>query len=135
MEFLIDTDVAIHLRDKSPEITDRISALPSSPAISIITRVELEGGVFRVPALAATRRARLASMLATLPCLTFDGPAAEAYGRLVGILGYSRPRLLDRMIAAQAIVAGATLITINGADFKGIPGLDLEIWPSPPPLA
>lgn len=135
MEFLIDTDVAIHLRDKSPEITDRISALPSSPAISIVTRVELEGGVFRVPELAAARRARLDTMLISLPCLSFDGAAAEAYGRLVGLLGYSRPRLLDRMIAAQAIVAEATLITINGADFKGIAGLKLEIWPSPPPLA
>ena len=35
------------------------------------------------------------------------------------------------MIAAQAIAIGATLITMNGSDFQDIPGLTLEIWPSP----
>jgi predicted nucleic acid-binding protein len=35
------------------------------------------------------------------------------------------------MIAATAIVAGATLITMNAQDFRGIDGLRLEAWPSP----
>ncbi|HAJ03147.1 MAG TPA: VapC toxin family PIN domain ribonuclease, partial [Brevundimonas sp.] len=34
----------------------------------------------------------------------------------------------DRMIAAQAIVAGATLATLNPADFRDIPGLSLLEW-------
>jgi predicted nucleic acid-binding protein len=42
-----------------------------------------------------------------------------------------RSRILDRMIAAQAISTGITLITMNGDDFRDIPGLNLEVWPSP----
>lgn len=131
MRYIIDSDVAIHLRDKSVTITDRLAALDADLAISIVTRVELEGGIFRVPEHAATRRVRLQSMLKTIDCLAFDDDDAEAYGKVVEAVGYSRPRILDRMIAAQAIVAGATLITMNGDDYKNIPGLQLEIWASP----
>jgi tRNA(fMet)-specific endonuclease VapC len=37
-------------------------------------------------------------------------------------------RDFDRMIAAHAMSAGATLATSNIADFRDIPGLTLEIW-------
>ena len=40
-------------------------------------------------------------------------------------------RILDRLIAATAIVHDLTLVTINGADFRDIPGLKLEAWPAP----
>ena len=39
--------------------------------------------------------------------------------------GYSRRKLLDRMIAAQALVHRATLVTFNPDDFSDIPGLSL----------
>ena len=42
--------------------------------------------------------------------------------------GYSRRKLLDRMIAAQALVHRATLVTLNEDDFRDIPGLHLESW-------
>jgi len=32
------------------------------------------------------------------------------------------------MIAAQTIVIGATLVTLNGANFRDIPGLKLLEW-------
>jgi predicted nucleic acid-binding protein len=37
--------------------------------------------------------------------------------------GYSRRKLLDRMIAAQALVHHAVLLTRNVADFSDIPEL------------
>lgn len=41
---------------------------------------------------------------------------------------FSRRRIIDRMIAAQALLHDATLVTMNGEDFKDIPGLKLLIW-------
>ena len=43
---------------------------------------------------------------------------------------YSRRKLLDRMIAAQALVHRATLVTFNPDDFSDIPGLSSLVWPS-----
>jgi tRNA(fMet)-specific endonuclease VapC len=81
--------------------------------------------------LAIVRRMRLHAMVASFQWLPFQHDAAAEYGRLITNLGFSRTRILDRMIAAQAIVLDATLVTMHGPDFNDIPGLKLEIWPSP----
>lgn len=125
MAYLLDTDVAIHLRDGDRAVTEKIAALDDAVLMSIVTRVELEGGVYREPAYAPLRRARLDAILAAVPTVAFDDEAAEAYGAIVAHAGYSRRKLLDRMIAAQAVVHRATLVTLNAADFSGIPGLAL----------
>ena len=96
--------------------------------MSVVSRVELEGGVHRRPDLARYRRERLDALLAGLTVLDFDGRAAETYGRIVQACGYSRRKLLDRMIAAQALVHRATLVTANPADFRDVPGLELLAW-------
>ena len=128
MAYLLDTDVAIHLRDGDPAVTEKIAALDDAVLMSIVTRVELEGGVYREPAFASIRRARLDAILTAIPTLAFDDTAAEAYGAIVAHAGYSRRKLLDRMIAAQAVVHRATLVTMNADDFSGIPGLALLKW-------
>jgi predicted nucleic acid-binding protein len=128
MAYLLDTDVAIHLRDGDAAVTEKIAALDDAVLMSIVTRIELEGGVYREPAFASVRRARLDAILAAIPALAFDDTAAEAYGAIVAHAGYSRRKLLDRMIAAQAIVHRATLVTMNATDFSGIPGLILLKW-------
>ena len=125
MAYLLDTDVAIHLRDGDPAVTERIAALEDAVLMSIVTRVELEGGVYRDLAYAPIRRARLDAILAAVPTVAFDDAAAEAYGAIVAHAGCSRRKLLDRMIAAQAVVHRATLVTMNAPDFAGIPGLAL----------
>ena len=96
--------------------------------VSIITRVELEGGLLRDPSEAALRHARLDAILASLQVHPFDGACADAYRTIVGATGYSRRKILDRMIAAQALVLQATLVTLNPADFSDIPGLKLLAW-------
>ena len=130
MAFLLDTNVAIHLRDGDPTVTQKVAALQSAVLMSIITRVELEGGVYREPAHAPVRRARLDAMLSAIPALAFDDLAAKTYGTIVASAGYSRRKLLDRMIAAQALVHRATLITFNPDDFSDVPGLSSLAWPS-----
>jgi predicted nucleic acid-binding protein len=123
---MLDTNVAIGLRDGDPAIIAAIAALDGAILLSIITRVELEGGVYRDARDSGTRRARLDAILATVPVVPFED--ADAYGAIVAATGYSRRKLLDRMIAAQAIVRRATLVTRNADDFQDIPGLSLRAW-------
>ncbi len=123
MSFLLDTNVVIHLRDGDPVVSMKVAALARPVLISIITGVELEGGVYRDPSQAPIRRARLDAILRSLPALAFDDVAADAYRAIVASAGYSRRKLLDRMIAAQALVHRATLVTRNPSDFTDIPAL------------
>jgi predicted nucleic acid-binding protein len=128
MATMLDTNVAIHLRDGDRAVTDKVAALQDAILISIVTRVELEGGVYRDPAYAEIRRARLDALLEAIPAIAFDNEAAEAYGSIVASAGYSRRKLLDRMIAAQALVHRATLVTMNPADYADIPELAMVKW-------
>jgi tRNA(fMet)-specific endonuclease VapC len=128
LAYLLDTNVAIHLRDGDKTVTSQVAALESAILLSIISRVELEGGVYRDPAQTGIRRPRLDAMLAALPVLAFDDTAADAYRQIVEAVGYSRQKLLDRMIAAQALVHRATLVTLNANDFRDVPGLELLSW-------
>ncbi len=102
--------------------------LDSAIVLSIISRVELEGGVYREPSIASIRRSRLDAVLKAIPVLDFDSRAADAYRTIVEAAGYSRRKTADRMIAAQALAHRATLVTFNAADFKDVPGLSLLVW-------
>ncbi len=96
--------------------------------ISIVTVVELQAGVYTDVGLIAERQSYLTSFLSTVEIVDFGLEAAAAYGRIIAQLGYSRKQVLDRMIAATAIVHGATVVTANTADFHGIKGLQLRRW-------
>ncbi len=128
MAYLLDTSVAIVLRDSDPDFAARIDALGPEIFISVISRVELEGGVYRELAYAPLRRARLDALLASVPILSFDQASADAYATILEASGFSRRKIIDRMIAAQALVHDATLVTLNPADFSDIPGLKLLAW-------
>ncbi len=120
MEYLLDTNVAIQLRDGDPTISATIAALDNAILLSIVTRIELERGVYRDAADAPVRRARLDTLLRAIPVLAFDDAAADAYAAIVASAGYSRRQLLDRKIAAHALVHWATLKTMNAADVRNI---------------
>ena len=128
MTALLDTDVAIHLRDGKEEILARLGALDEVPALSVITLVELEGGIHAAPEHSRMRRDRVDAMVREMAVIPFDPPCVAAYGRIVATAGYSRRKVVDRMIAATALANGLALITLNGADFQDIPGLDLVAW-------
>ena len=129
MGWMLDTSVAIYLRDGHEEVTERLRALEGEPIISAVTRVELESGVYRDLAQAARRRVRLDDMLETFTVLPFDERAAAAYGQILATIGFSRSRIIDRMIAAHAVATGLSLVTSNRADFRDIPNLQLADWP------
>ena len=77
----------------TPLVTQNVAALQGAVLMSIVTRVELEGGVYREPAHAPIRRARLDAMLSAIPALAFDDLAAKTYG------DHCRKR---RLLAAEA---------------------------------
>lgn len=128
MTWIIDTNIAIDLRDGDQPTIDRVTSLDGAVLLSVISRVELEGGVFQAPGASRERRARLHGLLTVLPVPDFDNRCADAYRSIIEAAGYSRRKVLDRMIAAQALANGATLITRNAADFRDIPGLKLVEW-------
>jgi predicted nucleic acid-binding protein len=125
---ILDTNIAVYIRDGDPVLRARASKLPVHPVISVLTRVELEAGVYRDPAEALLLRARTDLLLSQLIELPFTSAEAKVYGRIIERSGYSRAKVIDRMIAATAIAAGATLFTLNARDFRGIPELKLEDW-------
>ena len=128
MSFMIETSVAIAMRDKDVAIISKIAQLDRLLIMSAVTRVELEGGVYRDPALSASRRVRLDAMLKSIAVVSFNDAEAQAYGAIVAHAGYSRRKLLDRMIAANALMHRATLVTLNAGDFADVPGLNVLDW-------
>jgi tRNA(fMet)-specific endonuclease VapC len=125
---LLDTSVAIALRDGDPGVIRRAAPIDPVAIISILTVVELEGGVVATGIGQVQRRATVDGMYANLDILPFGQPEAAAYRIIIEALGFSRPRIIDRMIAATAIVADARLATLNVRDFRAIPGLNVEDW-------
>lgn len=124
----IDTNIAIALRDNDLDTRERVRALGRFPVISMITRIELENGVNIEPEGTNTRRYLLDRLLEALHVEMYTHADTYAYGQIVYDYGHDRRRTLDRMIAAQAIVRDARLITRNGRDFREIKALKLEEW-------
>ena len=125
---LIDTNIAIMLRDGDSASEAAVADLGLPPVLSLVTHVELEGGVHRDPSTAALRRILLDSLLTKLRVLELTEADVRAYGAIVAAAGFDRRRILDRLIAAQCLTRNATLITRNPRDFRDIDGLQLIEW-------
>lgn len=128
MSVLIDTDVAIWLRDEPARVAPLLQTLDAPPFISVITRIELEGGVYANPALSNARRLAVDVLLEDLKVLELTESIAEIYGTIVQLSGFSRRKVSDRIIAATALAHGLSLVTLNARDFRDIRGLDLVGW-------
>lgn len=128
MAFLIDTNIAIHARDGTEAVLDRLAAHNGEVLLSSLSLAELQRGVFKDPKFTALRQARLDVLLRGIPVIPFDASAALAYGQIIAQCGWAKGRDFDRMIAAHAISTGSVLVTDNSADFRDIPGLKLENW-------
>lgn len=126
--YLLDTSIAIGVRDGVANLPRRVSALEWPTRLSVVTVVELQGSLHRDSAVAAKRAIGLELLLRSIDVLAFDDACAEAYGRIVAASGYSRPRILDRTIAASALVRGLVVVTANAPDFADVPALVLEPW-------
>lgn len=128
MAYLFDTTVAVELRDGDRTFRSHLASVDETPSISAITRVEMEGGVYAHASLADRRRQAVDALLREFVVLDLTNEIAEAYGKIVEQVGFSRRKIADRMIAATALVHGLTLVTLNGRDFRDVPGLELIEW-------
>jgi tRNA(fMet)-specific endonuclease VapC len=126
VRYLLDTSILIPFRDGDELIANVVDSLGESIFASVVSQVELEGGVHRDVSTAQFRQAGLTQLLRSVQVLPFTRHEAKVYGQIVAQAGYSRRKILDRMIAAQALVAEATLVTLNPEDFADVPDLKVH---------
>ncbi len=128
MAYLLDTNIAIHARDGTDAVLDKLADHDGAILLSALSLAELQRGIYKDGTYAAIRKARLDVLLRHIPVMPFDGAAALAYGQIIAQCGWVKGRDYDRMIAAHAIATSSVLVTNNMADFADIPDLSLENW-------
>jgi tRNA(fMet)-specific endonuclease VapC len=128
LAYLIDTNIAIHARDGTDAVLEKLAEHDGAILLSALSLAELQRGLYKDPANTAIRRMRLEVLLRHIPVLPFDAAAAEIYGRIIAQCGWAKGRDYDRMIAAHAMATASILVTANTSDFTDIPDLSLENW-------
>jgi tRNA(fMet)-specific endonuclease VapC len=126
--YLIDTNIAIHARDGTDSVLDKLAEHDGAVLLSALSLAELQRGLYKTSHDTPVRHVRLETLLRQIPVLPFDAAAAVAYGRIIAQCGWAKGRDYDRMIAAHAISSGSVLVTNNVADFQDIPGLTVQDW-------
>ncbi len=124
--YILDTNILVVAQNGDDTVLSWIGAQTGDLAISAVTAVELEADLRSDGDEAELRGARLDAVLAGVSILAFGEREVSAYSAIIAAQGYSRRKVLDRMIAAQAVVAGAMLVTRNPKDFAAIDGLEIE---------
>jgi tRNA(fMet)-specific endonuclease VapC len=128
LAYVIDTNIAIHARDGTERVLEKLAEHDGAVLLSALSLAELQRGLYKNPVYTALRQVRLEVLVQHIPILPFDAAAAQVYGRIIAQCGWAKGRDYDRMIAAHAISVGAVLVTDNGTDFRDIPGLSVENW-------
>lgn len=132
--YLLDTDTCSYLIRERPRsvlqmMSDRL-ARGATLELSSISYSELRLGAERSPQPASLhpRIDRLVVRLSSV--LPWDAGCAEHFARLQGALMSQGTPIgnNDAMIAAHALVIGATLVSNNTRYFERVPGLKLENW-------
>lgn len=132
---MLDTDVCSCLmRDPTGFENESLAGLEtlSEAFVSAVTRGELRFGAARVGE--GTRLDAIVEIfLGSVTTLPWDASAADRYGLVRADLERRGEPIgeLDQMIAAHALVLGATLVTNNVRHFSRIPHLDIRAWDVP----
>jgi tRNA(fMet)-specific endonuclease VapC len=125
---MLDTNIVIHARDSNDAVLQKFVHHRGTLVVSALSLAELQRGLLKADTDSARREARLLLLLQQIEVLAFDRAAAETYGRIIAQCGWVRGRDFDRMIAAHAVSTKSVLVTANIADFRDIPGLQIEDW-------
>lgn len=132
MLYLLDTDIASYIiKSKSAAAERKLSSIPPAQlAISAITRAELLYGLKRLPANHRLHTV-VQQFLRIIPVMAWEPEAADIYAEIRHQLVISGQPIgeMDMMIAAHALVLGATLVTNNLRHYERIQmPLLLENW-------
>jgi tRNA(fMet)-specific endonuclease VapC len=133
VRYLLDTNVASYaIKGNFPQVRERLLKVAMSEVgISVITEAELRFGVARLPQPAKLGIA-VEEFLLRVEVLPWDSEAAQRYADLRAALEEHGEPMgnLDLMIAAQALAAGAILVT-NDRVFRRVKRLKIEDWCKP----
>jgi tRNA(fMet)-specific endonuclease VapC len=128
--FVLDTNTVVYFFRGQGLVASRLlSVAPSQIRIPAVVQFELETGV-RKSSQPATRRAQLDTLLDSVEVVPFDRAAAVAAAEVRARLEQSGTPIgpLDVLIAATALVLGATLVTRNQREFLRVDGLRVVDW-------
>jgi tRNA(fMet)-specific endonuclease VapC len=118
----------------NPGFLKKLRANEAKVAIASVTLHEALYGVERLPEgnRKEILRAYVRDVVAKMPVLPYDAPAAEWHAReRVRLEAAGRPMpYADGQIAAIAFVHALTLVTANVRDFRSVKGLHVEDWRS-----
>lgn len=128
--YLLDTNILIAALKGDSSVRRRLETLPL-PALLLSTIVlgELEFGAEK-STWAARNSQRLAELTQRLPLIGVDASTARQYARIRNQLERLGTPIgaNDLWIAAQALAAGATLVTNNEREFRRVQDLTVENW-------
>jgi tRNA(fMet)-specific endonuclease VapC len=131
LTYLLDTNACVvYLNGRSRRLIEALQRrTPEDIAVCSIVKAELHYGVQRSRN-PQESLAKLEGFLAPYRSLPFDDQCVAAYGRIRARL--AQLGLLigpnDLLIAAIAVVHGATLVTHNVREFSRVDGLTYEDW-------
>ena len=130
MIYLLDTNMVSYIvKRRSLAASGRLLALPTTDvaAVSAITVAEIKYGLAKRPE-ATALRSLMEAFLASIRVLRWGSDEADAYGTVKATLEKQGITLgnMDMMIAAQAIVARATVVT-NDRAFARVPELSKPV--------
>lgn len=131
--YLLDTNVLIAALKGHAAVRQRLETTPLADLrLSAIVLGGLEFGAEK-SAQVERNRSRLADLAQRLPVIGIDAGTALPYGRIRADLERQGIPIgaNDLWIAAQAVQAGAILVTDNLREFQRVPGLRLENWLRP----
>lgn len=130
VRYLLDTNTASYvIKGNFPRVRERLLKVPMAEAgISVVTEAELRFGVARRPE-AAKLKMVVEEFLLRVEVLPWNSEAAQHYARIRAALENEGEPMgnLDMMIAAQAMAAGALLVTHDRV-FRRVKGLKVEDW-------
>jgi tRNA(fMet)-specific endonuclease VapC len=130
VRYLLDTNMASYvIKGNFPHVRERLLNIPMAEiGISVVTEAELRFGVARRPQATGLKLA-VDEFLLRVEILPWDSQAAQQYAALRSALEDSGTPVgnLDLMIAAQALAAGAVLVTHDRV-FHRVKRLKIEDW-------
>ncbi len=135
MIYHLDTNAVIAVLNNRPsavreKLRHALEVQQAQLAVSSIVLYELWYGVARSAHRAANSERIRVFLSGAVDVVAFDDNDAAQAGAIRGILEANGTPIgpYDLLIAAQALLAKATLVTANGSEFARVPGLAWEDW-------